>query len=112
MILNNMAMAQIRAGKPEKAIGYADRAVELDRTGDPRVLETRAQARADLGDREGAISDLEKASSLCRSMCPSSALKAESNEKIPEAPSDRCDFALAVSCREIEAKLEQLAIRP
>lgn len=99
VILNNLAMAWLSAGKPDKALAFADRAVELDRAGDPRVLDTRAQVRLARGDREGAVSDLETASSLCKSACRTT----ESGEG--------CDPARARSCEQIAARLERFAIR-
>jgi tetratricopeptide (TPR) repeat protein len=65
VVLNNIAMAWTMAGKPKKALPYADRAIELDGGKDPRMLDTRAQARFAAGDRDGALSDLNQAAALC-----------------------------------------------
>lgn len=99
VILNNLAMAWLSAEKPEKALAFADRAVELGRATDPRVLDTRAQVRLAQEDREGAVRDLEAASSLCKSACRTT----ETGEG--------CGPALAGSCEGIAARLEQLGIR-
>jgi len=53
------------AGKPKKALPCADRAVALDGGKDPRMLDTRAQARLAAGDRDGALTDLSRAVALC-----------------------------------------------
>jgi Tfp pilus assembly protein PilF len=65
VVLNNLAMAWITAGKPQKALPYADRAVAIDGGKDPRMLDTRAQARLAAGDRDGALTDLGQAVALC-----------------------------------------------
>jgi len=65
VVVNNLALAWLDAGMPRKALEGAERAVEISGAGDPRALDTRAQARLATGDRRGAIEDLDAALELC-----------------------------------------------
>ncbi len=65
VLLNNLALALVHDGKHGQALEHANKAVELCGAGDPRVLDTRAQARLGAGDRAGALADLEMALAMC-----------------------------------------------
>lgn len=91
VVLNNLAMAWLTAGDAKKALSYADQAVAKSPDQDPRIFETRAQARKKAGDETGAQEDLEKAKTLCQDRCP--------QEKNPD--DEACDPTLKKACAEI-----------
>jgi Tfp pilus assembly protein PilF len=92
VVLNNLAMAWLLAGDAKKALAYADQAVAKSQGQDPRIFETRAQARKKAGDETGAQADLEKARLLCLGDCP---------QDPNAAAGETCDPSMKKACAEI-----------
>jgi tetratricopeptide (TPR) repeat protein len=93
VVLNNLAMAYIEAKKPKPALAYAEQAAQFGGEDDPRILDTRGQARILAGDRPAGMADLVKAKGLCDAACN-------------PGP---CDENTAQVCAELKSLLGKLA---
>jgi len=93
VVLNNLAMAYLEAKKPKPALAYAEQAAQFGGEDDPRILDTRGQARILAGDRPAGMADLVKAKGLCDAACN-------------PGP---CDQNTAQVCAELKSLLGKLA---